>query len=346
MKGSTPVTLMEILSQTEAWAEAINVVAQHQSDLNRFILSHYNQVVFIGCGSTYYLSLSASTLMQSLTGTICRGIPSSELMFSNPQINSEGVLKTLLFVISRSGATTETIRATQKFRDCGCGDIITVTNYNDSPLSKLGDVNIVIPSGREKSVAQTRSFASMYVATTAMACFFSKRSDLTITLDGLVSIGTRMMHDYDETARQFGEDHNFSQFFFLGSGRNYGLACEASLKLKEMSISVSEPFHFLEFRHGPKSMVNPNTLVVGLLSEEWYEHEVAVLNEVGLLGGKILTLGERNADINFISGLPEVVQGVLYLPILQLMASYRATSFGLNPDSPRNLTSVVELQMP
>jgi glucosamine--fructose-6-phosphate aminotransferase (isomerizing) len=83
--------------------------------------------------------------------------------------------------------------------------------------------------------------------------------------------------------------------------------------------------------------------VVGLLSDERREYEEAVLTDVKKLGGQTLTLGETNTDVSFHSGLPESARGVLYLPFLQLMAYYRAKSFGLNPDQPRNLTAVVEL---
>jgi glutamine---fructose-6-phosphate transaminase (isomerizing) len=73
---------------------------------------------------------------------------------------------------------------------------------------------------------------------------------------GLMELGDKLLFKYEDLAKKLGENHDVNQFFFLGNGRNYGLASEASLKLKEMALTVSEPFHFLEFRHGPKSMVN------------------------------------------------------------------------------------------
>jgi len=78
-------------------------------------------------------------------------------------------------------------------------------------------------------------------------------------------------------AQQLSEDHSLQHFVFLGSGPQYGLAAEAMLKMKEMSLSVSEAFHFLEFRHGPKSVVDCSTLVVGLLSDTARDYELAVV---------------------------------------------------------------------
>ena len=65
-------------------------------------------------------------------------------------------------------------------------------------------------------------------------------------------------------AQSIGADLDLDRFYFLGSGPRYGLACELSLKMKEMSLTHSEPFHFMEFRHGPMSMVTESTVIVGL----------------------------------------------------------------------------------
>jgi len=113
--------------------------------------------------------------------------------------------------------------------------------------------------------------------------------------------------------------------------------------MKEMTLTHSEPFHFLEFRHGPMSMVNQSTVVVGMLSEQNRVHEAKVLSEMKMLGGTVAAVGEKEADVCFESNVPEQVRGVLYLPALQLMAFYRSVAKGLNPDRPTNLTAVVKL---
>jgi glucosamine--fructose-6-phosphate aminotransferase (isomerizing) len=113
--------------------------------------------------------------------------------------------------------------------------------------------------------------------------------------------------------------------------------------MKEMTLTISEAFHFLEFRHGPMSMVTDSTLVVGFLSESNHRHELAVLQEMRDLGASILSIGEDGTDIVFESGVPEPIRSVLYLPIMQLMAYYRAKAKNLDPDNPRNLSAVVQL---
>jgi glucosamine--fructose-6-phosphate aminotransferase (isomerizing) len=250
----------------------------------------------------------------------------------------------LLVAISRSGTTTETVRAVEKFKKEKRGDVIVISNY-DEVLSQFGDVNIIIPNGQEESVAQTRSFASMFVAVTAMCARMAGRDDLVDAMSALPEAGHRLMRDFEPVAREIGENLNFDRFYFLGSGIRYGLACEVNLKMKEMTLTHSEPFHFLEFRHGPMSMVNENTVVIGMVSESNLSHEKAVLNEMQALGGKIVVLAESDADVSFESQIPEQVRGVLYLPALQLMAYYRSLAKGLNPDRPTNLTAVIKLDL-
>ena len=120
----------------------------------------------------------------------------------------------------------------------------------------------------------------------------------------------------------------YQHFVFLGSGLNYGLASEVMLKMKEMSISVSEVFHFMEFRHGPMSMITPNSLVIGLISDTGREEELKVLKDMKQLGATTMALVEnaKGIDVDHVielgSKISELSRGALYLPVLQLIAFY------------------------
>jgi glucosamine--fructose-6-phosphate aminotransferase (isomerizing) len=185
----------------------------------------------------------------------------------------------------------------------------------------------------------------MYVAATALAVLASGDEQLLKKMAELPAAGRKLLETYEPIARKFGENPAYDRFYFLGSGSRYGLACEVNLKMKEMTLTHSEPFHFLEFRHGPMSMVTDSAVVAGLLSEINFNHESAVLSEMQAKGGSLLTLAESGAMVSFESGIPESIRGVLYLPILQLMAFYRSLAKGLDPDRPNNLTAVVKLDL-
>ncbi len=332
-------TYKEIISQPEAWAQALDVV--HASQLPK--AGDYTQVLFTGCGSSYYLSLAAAALYQELTGRAARAVPAGELLLNSQTVVRRDVISpSLLVTISRSGTTTETVKAVDKFKNEKRGDVVVITNYGEV-LSRFADINIVIDKGQEESVAQTRSFASMYVAVTAFCARMAGRSDLVEAMGRLPEVGNWVIGNYESWAKSIGENLAYDRFYFLGSGIRYGLACEVNLKMKEMTLTHSEPFHFLEFRHGPMSMVNENAVVVGMLSDVNRVHEAKVLSEMKMLGGTVAVVGEKEADVCFKSNIPEEVRGVLYLPVLQLMAFYRSLAKGLNPDRPNNLTAVVKL---
>ena len=90
-------------------------------------------------------------------------------------------------------------------------------------------------------------------------------------------------------------------------------------------------------------MVTTTTLAIGLASREQYAHEHTVLSEIRAQGGAILEIGDEGEDVAFQSTLDEVTHSVLFLPVGQLLAHARATSKGLNPDRPNNLTAVIRL---
>jgi glucosamine--fructose-6-phosphate aminotransferase (isomerizing) len=209
---------------------------------------------------------------------------------------------------------------------------------------------LITRDAEEESVAQTRSFTSMLLLAQCAAGLAAKQPDYLAGLASVPAACKRLLLEYETLAKELAEDRYLDHIVFLGSGAYYGLACEAMLKMKEMSLTRSEAFHFLEFRHGPKSVVTQETLVVGLVSERSREVEERVLAEMQGLGARVLALSESpdgfSADetVTIHSGLGDLARGSLYLPVLQLMACYRAAAKGLDPDRPTNLEAVVRLQ--
>lgn len=343
MKPDKDFTLQEILSQPDAWQQALDVLEKSRQTLLKFWKQgHFSQVIFTGCGSTYYLSLSAAALLQETTGIISSGIPASELWLNPGALPAKG--KILLVAVSRSGETTETVKACEKFLKDTRGKLLTISCYPDQPLAIMGHVNLVLPSGQEQSIAQTRAFSALFLACEYLAMLWSGNTASLEEMKRLPAVCQNLIEKYHKTAKKIGSQKSLERFYFLGSGARYGLACELNLKMKEMSLSYSEAFHFMEFRHGPMSMVTNDTLIVGLVSSTQSVQEEKVLEEMKQKKAKELILGEDNADVEFNSSLPAEIRNVLYLPIGQLLAYYRALSRGLNPDLPHNLASVIKLE--
>ncbi len=340
-------TYREILSQGEVWQRTLESFDRQSPSAAEILHRPFKEVLFTGCGSTYYLSLAAAAHWQMATGRRAQGIPASELrLFPESFLNNPGVQ---LVAVSRSGETTETLQALQLFQQRTGNSGVVVSVYKDSRLVQCSPYVLLAPDAVEVSVAQTRSFTSMFLLTQACAYLAAGQHEMLEALGSVPAHFQPLVNHYESLSRDLAEDLSLERFVFLGSGPNYGLACEAMLKMKEMSLSTSEAFHFMEFRHGPKSMVGPGSLVVGLIGDTGYEQEVKVLQEMRALGAKVLAIvdTDRGAPADFVvelrTNLSELQRAALQLPVLQLLAYHRSLVKGLNPDRPANLESVVRL---
>src|SRR4051794_13747607 len=211
-------TWHEIQSQPEAWAATLDVVRAHADELRaRYRAGDYDMVVFSGCGSPYYLALAAAALYQELTGSLARGLPASEIWLNTPAA-LPARLRGLLVPLSRSGETTETLRAVEAFRAAGYGDVLTLSCYPGRPLTALGDINLVFPAGQETSLAQTRAFTALHIGAAALIAIWAGRDDLLEQLTTLPAAARRVIDQSAELAASLGRDESIERLFFLGSG--------------------------------------------------------------------------------------------------------------------------------
>jgi glucosamine--fructose-6-phosphate aminotransferase (isomerizing) len=255
----------------------------------------------------------------------------------------------MLIATSRSGETTETIRAMQTYTRKTGKEPLAITCSPELEIGSLTNRILDASAASEQGVAQTRSLTSMYILAQVAACIAAKKPELIEKIRQLPRYFQPLIHEYHPLAKEIGGRVELNHIVFLGTGIHYGLACEAHLKMKEISISYAEAFPFMEFRHGPKSIITKNSLVVGLVSDQTKDAELKVLSEMKNLGATVLEVADGLDDfqsdyrININSGLGDIVRGPLYLPVLQLIAYHRAIVKGLDPDQPVHVDTVVKL---
>lgn len=343
-------TDFEINSQPEVWQATLQRVQEQWDSLApqaKAFTSH--PMVVIGCGSTYYLSLATAAVLRQ-AGVQAWAFPSSELVYFPLEVLPKGFN---LLAISRSGTTSETLWAIERYRkQFPQGKVAVITCVPETPMVQQADLLLIAPDAQEQSVAQTRSFTSMTLLGQALAALATGDAARLQRLNGLPARLGKLLPEYTGLFEELGANPSLNRYFFLGSGPLYGIANEAMLKTKEMSSTWAEAFHFLEFRHGPMSVANENALVVGLVSDSAPEAELRVLREMKQLGAHTLAMVEHaaNLDVQGIdhmvelrSGLNEWERGVFYLPLIQRMAYAHALSKGMNPDRPENLSAVIRL---
>jgi glutamine---fructose-6-phosphate transaminase (isomerizing) len=345
-------SLAEILSQPEFWSQCLEALEREGS------LSHVRKPfrsatewLFVGCGSSFYIALAAAASWSAITSTRARAIPASELLLF-PELVLAGAGEIAAVVISRSGQTSEAVRAAQLLEREKNIRVLAVTGTPNQPLEMAATATLPLLPCDEQSTVMTRSFTSMLLGLQYLAARQADDRRVEQALHRLPVLAARVMSKLHAQIREFVDAWRFADYVCLGQGALYGLACETALKVTEMSVSYAQSFHTLEFRHGPKSIVGPETLIIFLLSEQGYDAECDVLQEVKGLGGTTLTIVNR-ADkrvrstsdllVELDCDLPEVARLAPYIFAGQLTGLYTGIKKGLDPDHPRHLSRVVVL---
>jgi glutamine---fructose-6-phosphate transaminase (isomerizing) len=348
--GFGSYTIAEILSEPATWKACLLRV--EKTGKLRFLsekLPRAIEWVFIGCGSSFYLAQSAATSWSILTGEKARAIPASEIMLF-PQALP---LPCQPVLISRSGHTSEAVEAAEYLERTLNIRTLAITCGPDTPIQKISAYCIVLPDADEKSTVMTRSFTSMLLVLQSLAAIRGDRRDFLDAMHKLPDQVAKGMSEIHKTVKSLAARHAFADYVFLGQGPFFGIAQESMLKVKEMSCSYAQSFHTLEFRHGPKAIVSPETLITFILSESGFEAEVAVLEEIKKLGGTTFAVTNvanpavrRSADCiaELSLDVPEVARAVASVIPGQLLGFYTGVNKGLNPDEPRNLSRVVMLE--
>ncbi len=345
-------SLTEILSQPEFWGRCVEGLEREGSLAQiRKPFHSASEWLFIGCGSSYYIALAAASSWSRITGMRARAIAASELLLF-PEIVLAGADNVAAVVISRSGQTSEAVRAAQLLEREKNIRVLAVTGTPNQPLEKTATATLPLLPCDEQSTVMTRSFTSMLLGLQYLAACEADDTTLLKSFGKIPELAQLALDRLHLPVREFVGAQLFADYVCLGQGPFYGLACETALKVTEMSVSYGQSFHTLEFRHGPKSIVAPETLIIFLLSEQGYDAECEVLQEIKGLGGTTLTVANRADEraraasdllIELEFDVPELARLTSYIFAGQLTGLYTGLKKGLDPDNPRNLSRVVVL---
>jgi glutamine---fructose-6-phosphate transaminase (isomerizing) len=345
-------TWNEISSQGRVWQTVLDQL--HNAPLIDKVLAsgqHRNECIFVGCGTSFYLAEAAALSWALLTGQAARPIPASEILLYPKLLQGEGAQPHAI-VISRSGRTSEAVRAANVLRKDLHIPTVGITCAENSELERACDLAMVLRAADEQSTVMTRSFTSMLLTLQVLAATRAKNHGFIEDLRTMAQQFSRTIEGIADRMEAFVAQHTFADYVFLGQGPFHGLAREAALKVMEMSCSYSQFFHALEFRHGPKAIVSPATCLTFFLSDTAQEAEAEVLAEMKELGGIIIAVCNRadakirksadlTIELNFTGN--ELALLAPYIVPCQLMGFFTGLRKGLNPDQPKNLSRVVIL---
>ena len=348
-------TAKEIEQQPEAWLSAQGLLQQQAAAIEAFMQPLLRKpdlrIVFTGAGTSAFAGASIAPGLQQKLGKRVESIATTELV-SNPQEYLQKDVPTLLVSFARSGNSPESVAAVslaEKFI-AECYQLVLTCNaegelYRHCAKSKNSLALLMPPQTNDQSFAMTSSFSSMLLSAISI---FSGITGFAKHVDVIASSASQLIAT--ESARiQEISNKNFARVVYLGSSGFKGIAQESSLKLLELTAgkTVTAFDSPLGFRHGPKSIVNSDTLVVVYISNNEYmrKYDLDLLRELrkDAEAGQVIAVAARadedvcDGDYLLIEGMADSPDAALLFPyvvVAQIYAFHHALRLGNTPDTP------------
>ena len=315
------------------------------------------RLYIVACGSAYHVGVAARYVFESLARLPVEVDVASEFRYRNPVLEPDS----LALIISQSGETADTLAA---LRECKARGVRTIgiVNVVGSSIAREADATLYTWAGPEIAVATTKAYSTQLAACYLLATEFARvrgnldeerYTALVQELEALPGKIEKTLADKERIQWFASKYASAKDAFFIGRGLDYAVALEGSLKFKEISYIHSEAFAAGEMKHGPISLVEKGTLVVGILTQpDLYEKSVSNMVEVKSRGAFLMgltTYGNYNIEDN--AGFtvyvpktdPHFATSLSVIP-LQLLAYYVSCAKGLDVDKPRNLAKSVTVE--
>ena len=352
MKKNSELTYKEIYRQPASFQAVNDTLEDIFKTLDQVFSKGktYDELIFTGCGTSLYLAQASAAAFSFYTDIPAKGVPCSELYyFPETYVKKKNVL---ILPITRKSYTTEVRMTIDKVRAYPQVTTLAITCDKDS--EKYNDYYILSPDTEEDSVIMTRSFTSMVYMAVIMAMYVGGKKEEIAQMKNYAQVAEKVLKDMDKLAEKIIKEHaNLNLFVTLGQGIYYGVANECMNKMKEMGLSNSEGYYDLEYRHGPMSLVDENTLILCLSNQACREGDRALMEQmksygavVAVLGGQLGNTFSEIADYTY--SMDEGWNDMQYASVIgfigQLLGYYIAESKGLDADSPRHLTQAIVLK--
>ena len=302
-----------------------------------------------------HAGIATKTLIEHLCNIPVEVEIASEFRYRNPIINE----KTLAIYISQSGETADTIAALKLAKSKGC-KTLAVSNVIGSSITREADYTIYTHAGPEIAVASTKAYTSQVVLLSILGIYMAeilgsaKPSVLEDLKQEIFELPNKIQTVLNDVSgiKDFAKlVHEEKDMFFIGRGTDYAVSLEGSLKLKEISYIHSEGYASGELKHGPIALIEDNTTVVSVITnEDLMEKSISNVQEVATRGAKTFIVTNQNIDksrFDYVVEIPPVnslISPALSVIPLQLFSYYIAKEKGLDVDKPRNLAKSVTVE--
>jgi len=314
------------------------------------------RIVLLACGTSFHAGMVGEYMIEDIARIPVEVEYASEFRYRRPILDPD----TLVFAISQSGETVDTLSAMREARKQGAR-VMGITNVVGSTIARESDGGVYIHAGPEIGVASTKAFTCQVTAMAILTLCLARVRNTTIEegreiIHALHKIPGQIQRILDQRdvihkiSEQYAAHNNF---LYLGRGYNYPIALEGALKLKEISYVHAEGYPAAEMKHGPIALIDKDMPVVVLCTQDsTYEKIKGNVQEIKARSGRVLAIvSEGDNEIaemaDHVIQVPDTIdmlQPLLNVIPLQLLAYDIAVIRGCDVDQPRNLAKSVTVE--
>jgi glucosamine--fructose-6-phosphate aminotransferase (isomerizing) len=319
-------------------------------------LRRVDRIVLTACGTSWHSALVGEYMIEAFARIPVEVEYASELRYRNPPLTSN----TLLFAITQSGETIDTLAALSEIKRKG-HPTLAICNVVGSTIAREADGGIYLHAGPEIGVASTKAYTSQCVVMALLALYFGRLRHLSYEagvriideLEALPPLVSQALDTNDEARRIADKYAAANNFLYLGRQYNFPTALEGALKLKEISYIHAEGYPAAEMKHGPIALVDEHTPSVFIVPQGAVYHKViANMEEIKARGGPVIAIvdeGDCEAteladDVIRVPAVADFLQPIITAIPLQLLAYHAAILRGCDVDKPRNLAKSVTVE--
>lgn len=349
--------LKEINEQDKLVESLINIYLQDKKTLLNKMpdFKKYNQIHIVACGSAYHAGLVGKYLIEKYANTKVYVEVASEYRYNKLFFDK----KTLVIIISQSGETADSLASLRIAKENKI-DTLAIVNVYGSSIAREASKTLYINAGCEIAVATTKAYTLQLLMLSFIALAMGIQKELIddSSFEDIKKYYTKLpqlMHneikrDLKNIAKNIYKKNNI---FFIGRGIDYALSLEGSLKLKEISYIHSEAYPAGELKHGTISLIEKNTPVIAIVTDEnIYEKTISNIKEVVSRGAYVILIISKHLDKDgdfynekiVIENTNSLINSLIAIIPLQLLAYNIALLKGCDIDKPRNLAKSVTVE--
>ena len=319
-------------------------------------LRQIDRLVFCACGTAWHACLVAEHLIERYARIPVEVEYASEFRYRNAPLDKN----TLVFVVTQSGETLDTLEALREAKRKGY-TVLAIVNVVGSTIAREADGGIYQHAGPEVGVASTKAFTSQLVVGAMLALYLGRLRDLSYSegveyVKALQSLPELIKQTLAQAPHIKAVAQRFSQyrdFLFLGRQSMFPVALEGALKLKEISYIHAEGYPAAEMKHGPIALISPECPTVFFApAGEMFPKLVSNAQEIKARRGKLIVITTAGAELPAgladeridIPACHDAVLPILATIPVQLLSYYIAAALGRDVDKPRNLAKSVTVE--